>query len=379
MHELVYRKENSMKKAMRCRSRFLGIVPMVFLFLLTGIEPSLGSGRTRTITDMTGRKVEVSDPLTRVGLLGGPTGQIAYILGARNQLCAITRTLKGSELILAMDPSIQDLPAPRSTSGHVNVEELIVSQPQLVVAGSLDGSIVEKKTKIPVAYFESNMNQSVDLLKKEIRFYGEVFGKHERAEKYVTYLEKTLHFLQSRTKDILAGERKSVFHGYSHSHLVTLGGDTFMHYRIRIAGCLNASEVLATSGAKEGLHVGLAEVSMERVLGWDPDIVVIDTGEPDDLYDDPRWKNIKAVKNRRVFKQPVGVFIWDRPTAEAAVLHPLWLAKIAYPERFKDLNMAKEVKRFYREIMSFDLPDSLVESLLAGKLNVNFGVMPDRR
>jgi iron complex transport system substrate-binding protein len=368
-----------MKKPKKRGTLLLGIVSIVFLFLIMSIPSALCAGKTRTITDMTGRKVEVPDPLTRVALFGGPTGQIAYILGARDQLCAITRTLKGSELIRLMDPSIQDLPAPRSTDGHVNVEELIVSGPQLVVAGSLDGSIVEKKTKIPVAYHESNMNHSFDLLKREIRFYGEVFGKEERAEKYIAYLENTIDFLRSHTEKIPERERKTVFHGYSHSHLVTLGGDTFMQDRIKTAGCLNASEILSTSGAKEGLHVGLAEVSMERVLGWDPDILVIDTGEPDDLYSDPRWKNIKAVKNRMVFKQPVGVFIWDRPTAEAAILHPLWLAKTAYPERFTDLNMAEEVKRFYREIMSFVLSDSLVETLLAGKLNVNFGMMPERK
>ncbi|MCG6536020.1 MAG: Fe3+-hydroxamate ABC transporter substrate-binding protein, partial [Syntrophales bacterium LBB04] len=187
-----------MKKSMKCGTLLLGIVSIVFLFLNISVTSALCAGKTRTITDMTGRKVEVPDPLTRVALFGGPTGQIAYILGARDQLCAVTSTLKGSELIRLMDPSIQALPAPRSTSGHVNVEELIVSMPQLVLAGNLDGSIVEKKTKIPVAFLESNMNHSFDLLKKEILFYGDVFGKEERAEKYIAYLEKTINFLKSR-------------------------------------------------------------------------------------------------------------------------------------------------------------------------------------
>lgn len=33
-----------------------------------------GEGKTRTFTDMMGRKVVVPEPLTRVALLGGPTG-----------------------------------------------------------------------------------------------------------------------------------------------------------------------------------------------------------------------------------------------------------------------------------------------------------------
>ena len=127
-----------------------------------------------------------------------------------------------------------------------------------------------------------------------------------------------------------------------------------MQRQIELAGCRNAAETILTSGTREGgLHTGLAEVSMEKVLEWNPDILVIDFGSPAEVYDSPKWKSITAVKNKKIFKQPIGIFIWDRPTAESAVLHPLWLAKIAYPDRFADVNLAQEIKRFYREIMSF--------------------------
>ncbi len=342
-------------------------------------DRSPGEDATRVITDMTGRKIRVPDPLTRVALFGGPTGQIAYILGARDQLCAVTSSLKGSELISSFDPSIKNLPGPRSTSGHVNIEALLLSSAQLVIAGTLDGSIVEKKTSIPVAYTESSMNHGLDLLKEEIRFYASVFGKEKRGEKYIDYLEKTIDLVRSRTKDIPADKRKKVFNGYGPSHLVTLGGDTFMHERIVNAGCVDAAEGISTAGAKEGLHSGLSEMSLEKVLGWNPDILVIDSGTPEEVYGDPRWKNVNAVRNRQVFKQPVGVFIWDRPTAEAAVLYPLWLAKTAYPERFRDVDMMAEVKRFYRETMSFNLSDDQACSLLAGKYQMKFGPVQGNR
>jgi iron complex transport system substrate-binding protein len=343
--------------------------------LLAGIvaqnETISAGGATRTFTDMIGRKVTVPEPLTRVALLGGPTGQVAYILGARNQLCAVTKSLKSSELVNLMDPTVKNLVAPRSTSGQVNVEELIVADPQLVIAGDLDGSIVEKKTRIPVACLRSDMNQSIDMLKGEIRFYGTVFHRESRAEKYNQYLQKTVDLIKARTKDIPEAKRKLVFNGYSSNHLVTLGGDTFMHRQIELAGCRNASAKILSAGMKEGLHTGLAEVSMEKVLEWNPDILVIDFGTPSDLCDDAKWKSIKAVKNKMVYKQPVGVFIWDRPTAESAVLHPLWLAKLAYPERFSDINLVGEIKRFYGEIMDFKLTEEQTEAVLSAKYTLN--------
>jgi iron complex transport system substrate-binding protein len=342
--------------------------------IATGFEASstYGAATTRVITDMIGRKIVVPRPLTRVALLGGPTGQVAYILGARDQLCAVTKSLKSSTLVNQMDPTVARLAAPRSTSGQVNVEELIVADPQLVIAGDFDGSIVEKKTRIPVAYFKSTMNQSFELLKEEIRFYGRVFEKEARAEKYVRRLQATIDRIHARTKDIAPNMRKVVFNGYSANHLVTLGGDTFMQQRVDLAGCRNAAAMISSAGMKEGLHSGLAEVSMEKVLGWNPDIVVIDSGTAEQLYGDARWRAVKAVRNRMVVKQPVGVFIWDRPTAESAVLHPLWLAKVAYPERFRDVDLVQETRKFYAEIMGFPMNDRQAETVLTGEYGLNF-------
>lgn len=342
------------------------------LFFLPAFDDISAAEKTRTFKDMLGNTVRVPVPLKRVALLGGPTGQIAYILGAREQLCAVTKSLKSSQLVQMMDPTVRMLAAPRSTSGQVNVEELIASDPQLVIAGDLDGSIVQRKTRIPVAFFGSSMNQTFEDVKEEIRFYGRAFQREARAEKYVAYLQKTIDLLKSRTKNIPRDKRKVVFNGYSANHLVTLGGDTFIQHHLELAGCRNAAESIRSSGVKQDLHTGLAEVSMEKVLGWNPDILVIDFGSPSDVFADPKWKSITAVKNKAVYRQPIGIFIWDRPTAESAVLHPLWLAKTAYPDLFRDIDMLQEVKRFYREIMSFELSDEQANAVLSAKFSLNF-------
>lgn len=362
---------------------FLLVAGLVFALAIFRTESwqraQQAEGKTRLITDMVGNEIRVQEPLNRVALFGGPTGQLAYILGARDQLCAVTNTLKGSELLLAFDPSVQNLPGPRSTSGHINIEELLLADPQLVIAGNLDGSIVEKKTSIPVAYTESSMDHGVELLKEEIRFYASVFDKRERGQNFINYLDKTLALVRSRTADIPQAERKKVFNGYGPKHLVTLGGDTFMNERVLTAGCVDATAAISSAGKQEGLHSGLTEVSMEKVLGWNPDILVIDTGTAEELSSDPRWQNLTAVKNRQVYKQPVGVFIWDRPTAEAAVLHPLWLAKIAYPDRFADVDLLREVQNFYRETMDFDLSDAQARGVLNGTYSFTFGAIKGKR
>ncbi|MCF8139104.1 MAG: ABC transporter substrate-binding protein [Desulfotignum sp.] len=328
-------------------------------------------GNTRTITDMKGRTFEVADPLDRIALLGGPTGQIAFILGVQDRLCAVTNTLKMSVLVKTFFPQIADLPGPRTTSGSINIEELITSDPDIAIAGDIDGGIVQEKTRIPVAFLEDSMGEGLSDIKKEVRFYGYVFNTPDRAERYVDFLDRMTRFVQERTRDIPADQRKKVFQGYNPSHLVTLGGDTFMQERIEIAGCLNAAQSVTTIGQRTGLHSGLGEVSMEQVLDWNPDILVINYGTPEDVYADPRWQQIKAVQNRQVYSQPAGVFIFNRPTAESAAVFPLWLASTAYPEKFADVCIPCMVKKFYREVFRFGLTDDQVMDILSGTYEIS--------
>jgi iron complex transport system substrate-binding protein len=341
-------------------------IPGLIIVLLAVLTIAAGPNAQRAITDMLGRRIMVSDPLQRVALLGGPTGQVAYILGSQDRLCAVTASLKTSPLVRSMDPRIQTLPGPRTTAGNINIEALIAADPQLVVAGGIDGEIVQRKTRIPVAYLDDNMGQGFENLKREIRFYAQVFQAQARGERYIAYLDKTLALLKGRLSAIPPERRVLVFNGYGPAHLVTLGGDTFMQERLLAAGCRNAAEDIVTTGKREGLHTGLGEVSMEQVLGWNPDVVVIDSGTPETVYADPRWKSLRAVKQHRVFRQPSGVFIWDRPTAESAVLYPLWIACTAYPERFQDINLAAEIQRFYREVFGFSLNESQARKVLSG-------------
>ncbi|MDD2390890.1 MAG: ABC transporter substrate-binding protein [Desulfobacterales bacterium] len=352
---------------------FISAICAIF-FILLGLRlfnsfpqlPEPAAQKSRLITDMRGREVVIPDPLKKIALLGGPTGQVAYILSVQDQLCAVTNTLKMSRLIREMDPGIKDLPGPRTVCGNINIEELIESMPDIVIAGDIDGDIVLKKTRIPVVFLDDSMGEGIDDVIREIRFYGYVFCSEDRAERYVDHLKSIIRRVRARTADIPENERKKVFHGYNPTHLVTLGGDTFMQERIEFAGCINSSESVATTGKQTGLHSGLGEVSMEQVLEWNPDIIVINSGSPEDLAGNPQWRSIAAVQNKQIYCQPAGVFIFNRPTAESAALYPLWLAAVAYPDRFSDISLKKEIKNFYRDIFDFELTEEQVHKILAG-------------
>ena len=79
--------------------------------------------------------------------------------------------------------------------------------------------------------------------------------------------------------------------------------------------------------------------------------------------DDPRWQQIKAVREGRVFVNPSGAYLWDRHSAEAA-LQVLWVAKLLHPAQFADLDVNQETKRFYARFFHHVLTDSELSSIM---------------
>lgn len=321
---------------------------------------------TRVIVDMKGNEVEIPLVIEKVAMFGGPSGQIPHILGVQDTICACSKGHKKSTLMAALDPHMMDIPAPRATNGVINVEELLMADPDFVFAGPTDKEVVVTNTDYVVVDYMSETDGRFADVKAEVTFFGMVYGKEDEAQEYCDYLDSVLALLSERLSDLEQSEKVVVFNGYSTNHLITCGGDTYMNERIEAAGCINAAAEVNTLGQKQGIHSGLDEISMEQLLAWDPDIVIIDTGVPDDIYDDTMWKDVSAVVNNQVYNQPNGMFIFNRPSAESAVLYTLWLATTAYPDRFSDISIEDEIVRFYSEIFDYELSAEELAKVLDG-------------
>lgn len=125
---------------------------------------------------------------------------------------------------------------------------------------------------------------------------------------------------------------------------------------------LNAENV----AGKSEISSGLTNVSFEQVLAWNPDIIVT-TDEAFYHYTvrlDPRWASLTAVRAKRVYLSPHLPYGWfDFPLGPNRLIGAQWLAKILYPETFKD-DLKPKVKTFYRLFYHREPGDSEVEALL---------------
>lgn len=127
-------------------------------------------------------------------------------------------------------------------------------------------------------------------------------------------------------------------------------------------------ERFAQLGARP-LHKGLfgGKANLENVLLLDPDVIFLDasvTGDqlvPAQLYSQPEWQALRAVRDRRVYRMP------DLPRFSIPVEDPIrlqWLAEILYPEILPATTrqqIADTVMAAYDYRMSEDDIDTLLD------------------
>jgi iron complex transport system substrate-binding protein len=110
--------------------------------------------------------------------------------------------------------------------------------------------------------------------------------------------------------------------------LKVAGQSSYNDFYIKLVGGSNPA-----TGPHGLTGSGMVGVDVEQVLAWDPDIILLgnfDDAMPNDLYSNPVWQSVSAVKSRRVYKVPLGGYRWDPPGQESPLMWR-WLSDISFP------------------------------------------------
>jgi iron complex transport system substrate-binding protein len=136
-----------------------------------------------------------------------------------------------------------------------------------------------------------------------------------------------------------------------------------------LGGSINVEtiELLARNVAGE-TRGGLANVSIEQVLLWNPDVIItIDQDFAASVRSDPAWAPIKAVRDGRVHLSPKLPFGWvDFPPTVNRLIGLWWLAKILYPDRFSE-DLRPLTRDFYVRFYHVTPSDAQIDRVLAGR------------
>ena len=197
----------------------------------------------------------------------------------------------------------------------------------------------------------------LDSVKENLQIIAAVCQKEERGEQLVQYIDEGIEEVTSCLADVSEEDKPTVVELYSDMNVSVKQYDHWM----------------IPSGAKnpaEDLTGKMAEVDMEQMLLWNPDIIYIGNHSdlmPSDLLENKQegrdWSVINAVKNHQVYKIPIGAYRWD-PAGVETPLMVKWAAKIQYPDIFANMDMKEEVKEFFELVYQYELTDEQVSEIL---------------
>jgi ABC-type Fe3+-hydroxamate transport system substrate-binding protein len=108
--------------------------------------------------------------------------------------------------------------------------------------------------------------------------------------------------------------------------------------------------------------VGL-RMDVERILAMDPDMILMDrygNETPQEFMRDPRWRGLKAVKEKRVYES------FGQSPGGSLILQPLynrWMAELAYPDRLQP-RVRQLLRDRYITEFNYRLGDEQIDKML---------------
>ncbi|MFB3925825.1 MAG: ABC transporter substrate-binding protein [Syntrophales bacterium] len=288
-----------------------------------------------TFRDKLGRDVSVQLPIRRAVLF--ETYELTAALGVWDRIVGISRYAYENDLVLALKPDIAKTVPSAGSGFDVNIESLLRLRPDLVITWSFKPESIrfmeERGLKVIGLYPESLFE-----LYEAMRVQGRLFGKEKKVEAYIARMKKMFAMVSERCRAVPPAKRKKVV--WLGGKQTTVSGGVGINNDL--IALMNAINPAAAQQERS------ADVSMERIVAWNPEIVFIWGSAKygsEDLLGSPQWRHIDAIRNRRVYKAPR----WGTWSPRLAVV-ALWMAMRTYPEQFRDVNFEKAADDFIRAV-----------------------------
>jgi iron complex transport system substrate-binding protein len=305
----------------------------------------------------------VPERVTRIFPAGPPAAILTYTL-APDLLVGWPRANRAEECEFML-PGICQRPEVGRITGRgntANLEVVLALKPDLIVdVGSIADTYVsladrvQQQTGIPYALLDGRFDRTAEVY----RVLGALIGQTEQAEALAREAEATIATIRARIEKVPAERRPSVYYARGPRGLQTGLGGSINVETIEFLGARNVA------GEHRG---GLANVSIEQVLRWDPDVIVtIDLDFAANVRADPAWTSIAAVRKDRVHLSPKLPFGWvDFPPSVNRLIGLWWLAKILYPDLFPEDLIAK-TRDFYTRFYHVRPSDAQIARVLEGR------------
>ncbi len=355
------------------------VAMVAFVSFAASVSESSAPAKAQSVvvTDMIGRQVEiVPGSYTRVVCIGAGALRLYTYINGSDLLCGVedieNKTLQNRPKMfdsvalpyhIAFGDAFASLPSCGVGGPQAQVaeaEKILSCNPDIVISEYEDvdkENALQEQLGIPVITLKPGQSVFADPFKDTLRLLGKVFGKENRAEDIIAFVEAEAAEISTRTAGVAEDQKPSVYicglgNWGTTNHLMT--SPNFPLFEV--AGVKNVLSDLATKGNQS------IEKEKFVAIGSDIDIMIIDAAAVKNirpLYaeDSTMFDSVKAWKEGEVYLQLA--FNAYYTNYELALADTWFIAKSVYPQLFEDIDMNAKLDEITKAFLGQEMSEHI--------------------
>lgn len=364
---------------------FLAILMIASLCACGSSDQEAGSAESApveaaeiTITDMIGREVPVTPAsYKRVVCIGAGALRMYSYIGDVDLLCGVedidNTTLEekpkmfdsvARPYIIAFGDVFSTLPScgvggPNAQAAEA--EKILSCNPDIVLSEYEDvekEDALQEQLGVPVITLKTGPDGVFDdAFKETLTLLGTIFGKEERAETLSSFVNSEAVEISGRTAEVADADKPGVYicglgNWGTTNHLMTAQN----YISLNLANVRNVVTDLETDG------IQAIEKEKFVALGKDMDVIMMDAAAVKNILplyqeDNTMFDSCKAWQDGEVYLQmPYNVYYTNY---EIALINTWFIAKTAYPDLFKEVDMTDKTNEITKMFLGRELAEEI--------------------
>ncbi len=272
-----------------------------------------------------------------------------------------------NSMLAKLSPDVLNASTDFVKNGETNIEELMKLNADVYFELSTNEKTIEQAraagiTTVGIKAIDAAAAEPLATFNSWLELTGQIANTTERADRFLEEGEKVQDEIKANIKDLTTEQKPDALMIYQLSdQAITVSGKGFFGNQ-----WLNATG--ANDVAEEDVQ-GRKDVNMEQIYSWNPEVIYLTNFtpiQPEDLYNNTipgqDWSEVDAVKNKQVYKIPLGIYRWFPPSGDAPLMLK-WLAQHNQPDLFT-YDMNEEIRTYYKDFYDYDLTDEDIHSIL---------------
>ncbi len=274
-------------------------------------------------TDRAGNTITIPNEVNKIISLAPSITQVLFDLEVGDKLVAVDK----------QSPLYAEVPSdiPQFEMMAPDLEQIIAISPDVVFVSSMTNyngeDILKAVRDAGISVLEIPTSNSIEDIKKDIRFIADAVGKSSEGNVLVSDMETTINKV-AEIGGTITDKKTVVFEIGAAPDIYSFGKNVFLNEMIEIIGATN---IFAD-------QEGWISVSAESIVSMNPDVILTSVNYIENPIDEIKGRDgfseITAVKNDMVYYIDNGSSSLPNHNITKALIQ---MAKAIYPEQYADL------------------------------------------